>query len=177
MDLRVIKTRNAIKNAFLELRAKKSTEKISIKELTELANINKATFYLHYHDIYDLAETLEREAVCDCLKNIKNPEFILSDTKKFMKQLAGSMYSNEQLMKILFEGNRSSSFTKIFEEELYKIIYSTDPDFKQTVESRMRMTFLIHGSYHTYFTYQEYGIERVMQVIESLLSDEIKNMR
>ena len=68
MDLRTEKTRRAIINAFIKLRSKKPTEKITIKELAENAQINKATFYLHYRDIYDLSVSLEREVVRDCLK-------------------------------------------------------------------------------------------------------------
>ena len=56
MDLRITKTRAAVKNAFLELRAEKPLEKITVKELSTAANINKATFYLHYRDIFDLSE-------------------------------------------------------------------------------------------------------------------------
>ena len=51
MDLRVEKTKRSIINAFLNLRSRKPLEKITVKELSEIAQINKATFYLHYHDI------------------------------------------------------------------------------------------------------------------------------
>ena len=40
MDLRTEKTRRSIINAFLELRAKKPLEKITVKELSEKAEIN-----------------------------------------------------------------------------------------------------------------------------------------
>ena len=58
MDLRERKTKRAIKDAFLQLRVKKPLERIRVKELSELAQISKATFYLHYKDIYDLSEQL-----------------------------------------------------------------------------------------------------------------------
>ena len=45
MDLRVKKTTKSIKDAFYELRKKKEVGKISVKELSEVAMINKATFY------------------------------------------------------------------------------------------------------------------------------------
>lgn len=54
MDRREIKTKRSIKNAFLKLRSKKEIEQITIRELAEEAEISKATFYLHYRDIYDL---------------------------------------------------------------------------------------------------------------------------
>ena len=61
MDLRIQKTEQAIKNAFIELRSTKSLEKITVKELCELAMINKSTFYSHYEDIDALSETMEQE--------------------------------------------------------------------------------------------------------------------
>ena len=59
MDLRITRTRNSIFSAFLELRSKKALERITVKELTEKAGISKQTFYLHFKDIYDLADYLE----------------------------------------------------------------------------------------------------------------------
>ena len=43
MDIRIEKTERAIRNAFLELRAAKPLEKITVKELCSLACINKST--------------------------------------------------------------------------------------------------------------------------------------
>lgn len=43
MDLRVKKTRTSIINAFLTLRSKKPLERITVKELSAAAQINKAT--------------------------------------------------------------------------------------------------------------------------------------
>ena len=58
MDLRVEKTKGSIVNAFLSLRAKKPLEKITVKELCQLARINKSTFYTHYSDIFALSHAL-----------------------------------------------------------------------------------------------------------------------
>ena len=58
MDLRVEKTKGSIVNAFLSLRARKPLEKITVKELCQLARINKSTFYTHYSDIFALSHAL-----------------------------------------------------------------------------------------------------------------------
>ena len=47
MDLRIVKTKKAIINAFLALRAKRPLEKITVRELCEMAMVNKSTFYSH----------------------------------------------------------------------------------------------------------------------------------
>lgn len=167
MDLRIEKTRCAIRNAFLQLRSRKPLEKITIRELSELAHINKATFYLHYHDIYDLSETLERDVVKSCIDGIEHPENIFTDTRSFIRELTGTFTANEQLIKILFEGNRSSSFMDIFEKELYKIIYATYPDYQPSAENKMTMTFLIYGGYYTYFKHRDQSINAVFSVVEN----------
>ncbi len=51
MDKRILKTREAIFNAFLDLAAQKDIDKISVVELCQKADINKSTFYLHYKSI------------------------------------------------------------------------------------------------------------------------------
>ncbi|MPQ27433.1 TetR/AcrR family transcriptional regulator [Bacillus paralicheniformis] len=56
MDRRILKTRKAILEAFVELLGEKNFEKISINEIAERANVNRGTVYLHYTDKYDLLE-------------------------------------------------------------------------------------------------------------------------
>ena len=60
MDIRVIKSKKAINDAFLLLRAKKELKKITVKELCEKAMVNKSTFYSHYNDIFDLEDKIEK---------------------------------------------------------------------------------------------------------------------
>lgn len=172
MDIRIEKTRRSIINAFLELRSRKPLEKITVKELAGLAEINKATFYLHYHDTYDLSESLEKDVVQSCLRSIQHPELIFSDTRQFIRELEDAFVANEQLIKILFEGSRSSSFVSLLENELMAVMRSVRPDYEPSSESRMMLTYLIYGGYYTYFKYCDHGIKSVMALIEKL-SDSI----
>lgn len=58
-----IRSRKLIKAAFLEIAAEKEISKITIKELTEKANINRGTFYSHYNDVYDVLEHIEDDII------------------------------------------------------------------------------------------------------------------
>lgn len=62
MDLRVQKTREAIKNTFKEMVCEMDAPKITVKELTERARIHRKTFYLHYTSIEALFEDMLQEA-------------------------------------------------------------------------------------------------------------------
>lgn len=64
-DRRVRKTKKAILNVFCELTETRKLNEITIKELCARADINKSTFYLHYRDIYDLADSLQNELIRD----------------------------------------------------------------------------------------------------------------
>jgi AcrR family transcriptional regulator len=62
-DRRTRKTRGLIKQALIDLLAEKDIKDISVSELSELADINRGTFYLHYTDIYDLFAEIEGEVL------------------------------------------------------------------------------------------------------------------
>lgn len=53
-DLRVTRTRELIERSFYELLMEKSLHKLTVGEIAERARINRATFYAHYEDKYDL---------------------------------------------------------------------------------------------------------------------------
>ena len=59
IDRRVRKTKQQLQDDFIQLRKKKDLKDITVKELCELTDLNRGTFYLHYKDIYDLYEKLE----------------------------------------------------------------------------------------------------------------------
>lgn len=62
IDLRVQKTREAIKNTFKEMVCEMDAPKITVKELAERARIHRKTFYLHYTSIEALFEDMIQEA-------------------------------------------------------------------------------------------------------------------
>lgn len=66
-DLRVIKTKNNIKNAFIQLLRENDFNVVTIQNILDKALINRKTFYNHYTDKYDLAEQLIHEFFNECM--------------------------------------------------------------------------------------------------------------
>ncbi|MEJ2599481.1 MAG: TetR/AcrR family transcriptional regulator [Anaerolineales bacterium] len=54
LDPRVRRTRNLLRNALIELIQEKGYNDVTVKDITERATLNRATFYLHYRDKEDL---------------------------------------------------------------------------------------------------------------------------
>ena len=61
MDRRVRKTRALLLQGLVKMMETHDIQDISVKELTELVDINRGTFYLHYDDIYDMLHKIEDE--------------------------------------------------------------------------------------------------------------------
>ena len=62
-DRRVLRTKKNIRQAFLHLLSEKSLSQITVKELSNLADINRKTFYMYYSNIEDILAELEDELV------------------------------------------------------------------------------------------------------------------
>src|SRR5215469_12856952 len=85
-DRRIQRTRQALQQAFVEIvqekglattsfrQLEKCFEATSIQEITERANVNRGTFYLHFTDKYMLADAVIRERFHQELASILPPE-------------------------------------------------------------------------------------------------------
>lgn len=60
-DRRVMKTRKALLESLTKLLETKDLSDITVKEITELSDINRGTFYLHYKDVFDMMEQIQNE--------------------------------------------------------------------------------------------------------------------
>lgn len=71
-DPRVIRTRKLIMDSFITLSEEKDFKDITVKDITAEAMINRATFYYHFEDIYDLLEKALSEVL---LVNLNSDTF------------------------------------------------------------------------------------------------------
>lgn len=56
-DLRVVRTRKMLRDAVIALAIQKGFDAVTVNEIAQLAMVNRATFYRHYQDKYDLVES------------------------------------------------------------------------------------------------------------------------
>ncbi len=69
---RTAKTKKEIKQAFIELLSKKSIHKITVSEIVELAEVSRATFYLHFEDVYRVYDTIVQDILEDLRARFEN---------------------------------------------------------------------------------------------------------
>ncbi|MCX8025575.1 MAG: TetR/AcrR family transcriptional regulator [Thermanaerothrix sp.] len=120
IDPRVRRTRNWIRQAFMELLAEKGLRAITVQDITVRAGINRATFYAHFTDKYDLLNFAVREAFREELER---------------RVLNACRYSDENLRQLMLTVcefvethnrhcfNADQQFNALIEEQIRSQIY------------------------------------------------------
>lgn len=167
MDLREKKTRRSIKNAFLQLRAQKPLERITIKELAGLAEISKATFYLHYKDIYDLSDHLQKEVIGEILGEVLRPDAPITNISGLAHRLFHAFFSHQSLIDILFSGNQAAVMPINIEQSIKEYFCQAHPELREDIEFQVVLSYQIHGAYHAYAeNCKRFGGERVIEILD-----------
>lgn len=122
-DRRIRKSKEALKKSLIELMSKKPVNNIKVKELVNLADLNRSTFYNYYSDVPDMLIKVEEEVYNEFLHVIKThiPEKgevydIKEGAHKFIEDICIVIKNNHELCKCLFSRNGDISFLLKIEE-------------------------------------------------------------
>lgn len=125
-DRRVKYTKMVLKESFIKLLSQKDISQITIKEICEDADINRATFYAHYADQYDLMRKIENELFCNVsvyLEAYTHDEANL-DRIGMVEKIFEYLKQNAQLCR-LFLGERGDME---FQKRIMMLIYEKNID-------------------------------------------------
>lgn len=132
LSTKINKSKLSLKQALLILMKKKSFNKITIKELCKLANLNRSTFYANYGDINELLLDIHTDL-------FRSMSEVLGGSRKASRESSYEEYT-EKLIKIVkyLEENKeifqlllSNNEDNLFERNLldfYMSLYVTEND-------------------------------------------------
>lgn len=117
LDPRVRRTRQLLEQAFMEALNEKGFQAVSVQDITSRAGVNRATFYAHFEDKYDLLDHSIRQG-------------FRSEIEK--RTLSACHYTEDNLLNLIvavceFVGNISAHCTSI------------QPQFESLVENQIRL--------------------------------------
>ena len=170
MDLRERRTKENITKAFIDLRKQKPLEKITVTELSKLAMINKATFYLHYKDIYDLSDHLENELIQSILSVLNSIESLYTDPTLIIKEFSKTFMMHTNQINILFSYHRTDVLVSKLEHEVKKYIITNYPEFQNDLGGNVLVSFLTYGAF---FAFINNGLTSINKFNEQGILDEI----
>ncbi len=147
MDRRVKYTKKVIKETFIELLEEKDINKITVSELCSKCDINRATFYRYYLDIYDLLEAIKQDLI-DELK-----EMLLTyknySIRDLVKEYLKIVLQNKNLIKIIFANSKNMYFLDEFIEYFYENCKSKlfdGIDDKEEEERTLASIYVVNGT-------------------------------
>lgn len=132
-------TKQRIMDAFWDIYTQKRIEKITVKEITLKAEINRSTFYEYFLDVYDVLEQIELSLI----PNINElPPIKINDTNFGMPaDLFIKLFGEKEKYYVVLLGeNGDPSFNKKFKESIKPIISGL---LKDTDHESKKLDFVI----------------------------------
>jgi AcrR family transcriptional regulator len=132
-DPRVVRTRQLIQHAFMDLFREKSFEEITIQEIADRATINRVTFYAHFQDKFALLEYTIREMIRQHLyKQLPDNVPFNPENMALLVRTVCEFLTEIQRMCPPPHGQMDTLMEKQIKAELYEILHSwlveTAPD-------------------------------------------------
>lgn len=178
-DARVRYTKKVLKDALLQCMRSKPLKEITVKEVCEMAELNRATFYAHYHDCYDLLEQIENEMLLSYRDSLQKIDAM--DTGALAGSILDMIDANRDLCELLIYRH--------VDDALIKKMLAMAHDFcigrwkealnKAPAEDvELLFSCLASGILHIVVTeYGEYDREKLVSFVSSTVQNCIKPYR
>lgn len=118
LDRRIRKTRKLLRQCLTELLKEKKIQEITVREIADMADINRGTFYLHYKDVFDLMEQIETELLTELNEVLKHhhAEDLLYKPSVIFTDVYSLVRNNSDMISILLGDNGDLNFLNKLKE-------------------------------------------------------------
>lgn len=140
-DLRVIRTKESIRNALVELIEAKGFQAITVKDIASKAKINRGTFYAHYQDKNDLMDKCQDKILNDIKKIVKkkvpvaleNLHTNSNDPFAPAISIFEYLHENKRLMRTLLGPKGDVTFQTKLKRLMWQVLFEDNeiPSFKK----------------------------------------------
>lgn len=176
LDRRVRKTRRQLKECLTRLLKEKKIQDITVRELAEMADINRGTFYLHYKDVFDLMDQIKNELIEEVesvLTHHPVPELVARPSLA-LSELFPLVQENAEIVSILIGENGDLNFVnrlkRIVSDKCLKgwldLKCSSDPDTLAAFSA-----FIVSGCVGTVQYWIESGMKESTEQMAILTED------
>lgn len=135
-DQRTRITKKLVRESFLALLSKKNIRHITVKEICEMAQVNRGTFYKYYLDVYDLKEQIENEFLREFADSVDRfaKAGALDSVYEVCRTVFALLKENEKLCRILLGRDANDGIIDKFVKIGRDIFIAAYPGMFPTIE-------------------------------------------
>lgn len=138
-DLRIRRTHKFLQEAMIELITEKGFDAITVGDIAERAMINRATFYRHYQDKYDLVAKIFEETTNHLVENMHFSHKVAhyldtGNTPEIWVQLFEHVAEHARLYRAMLGKNGSLWFAARMREHITKLMLENEHRWKKQEE-------------------------------------------
>ena len=149
-DRRVRRTRRILTQALTELLQRKQVNEITVKELTDLADVNRGTFYLYYKDIRDMIAKIQDDMFrqLNAIFALHEHEIATEQTKPVLLDLFRFIEENREMCRVLLSPNGDMNFlhrlNEVLREKCLRMYLGSEPAADEK-DFDYRYSFVVYG--------------------------------
>ena len=125
----------------------KTISKITIKEICDLSEMSRSTFYLHYPDQFALLEDIEKEVLEKTFEYLKSLDTEANSIAS-IEVLLNYIKDNKATFGILFCQRESYDFQKSIIQKVQTYLQPTLPGLPDALKEKYIYSFIMHGSHN-----------------------------
>jgi AcrR family transcriptional regulator len=174
LDRRKRYTRMVLKKSFMQLLKEKALSSITVKEICEIADVNRSTFYAHYTDQYALLKQIEDELIEDMKSYLSTANLQKEDEAVHMAQKLLEYFSTKQdECQTLLNETGDSSFERkvmVVAQNIIMKNWMDVYDFDNDISNYLS-TFIVSGSVQVIKMWMANGMTQSPKEMAVLIND------
>ena len=141
-------TKQKLQEALLTLLRIKPINEITVRELTDLTDMNRGTFYFHYTDIYDMLQEMEDAFFQDFRVTLNKSFSLYTSAHPYLSSIFSFLGENRNFCQIMLGPNGDMQFVarvkKLLDEQC-SYIWRTATTDADPARFEMYNAFIING--------------------------------
>ncbi|WP_343834718.1 TetR-like C-terminal domain-containing protein [Bacillus horti] len=151
-----------LKDSLIQLLKEKPISSITVKELCELADVNRSTFYAHYYNQFDLLDKIEEETIEDMKGYMNKFKYEKKeDVPHIMENLLGYFSSNRDVCQTLLNETETTFQSKatVVAHQFFLKNWTYMNDQEEDLTEYLS-TYVINGAIHVVKAWLANGMDK-----------------
>ncbi len=172
---RTIITKKILKESLLELMQEKPVSKITIKEICDLSDMSRSTFYLHYQDQYELLKDIEKEVLEKTFENLKNIDSPMN-TMESIEAFLNYVKEHRTTFGVLLCQPENELFQQSIISNVQKLVQESAPEIDEIPTAHYVYTFIMYGSLNVIKVWIENGFDADVHALSEVIYHSCNNI-